>query len=84
MNKCRCTYDTDIQTDLKLKLCVQSLATPWAVAPPGSSVLGILQARILEGECHPILQGALIDPEVDPTSLASPVSAGGFFTTGAI
>ena len=27
---------------------IQLFATPWTVAPPGSSVHGILQARILE------------------------------------
>ena len=65
-------------------LRVQSLVTPWAVAPPGSSVLGILHARILQGDAIPSSRGGLIDPEVASTSLVSPVLAGGFFTTTAI
>ena len=35
--------------------CVRLFVTPWTLAPPGSSVHGILQARILE--CHFLLQG---------------------------
>ena len=33
---------------VKLYSCVRLFATPWTVAPQGSSVHGILQARILE------------------------------------
>ena len=49
---------------------------------PGSSVHGILQARILEwiAPCPP--PGDLPNPGIEPTSLASPALAGGFFTTG--
>ena len=47
-------------------------------SPPGSSVHGILQARILEWfatEVH------LIDPRIKSVSLTSPALAGGFYTT---
>ena len=47
---------------------------------PGSSVHGILQARILEG-FHALHQVNLPDPGIEPMSLASPALAGGFFTT---
>ena len=33
--------------------CVPLFATPWTVSPPGSSVLRILQARILEWVAYP-------------------------------
>ena len=54
------------------------MAAPWI--SPGSSVHGILQARILEWVPFPTL-GGLPDPEIEPTSLASPALAGGLFTT---
>ena len=47
---------------------------------PGSSVHGILQARILEWVTMPS-SGDLPDPGFKPTSLMSPALAGGFFTT---
>ena len=46
---------------------------------PGSSVHGILQARILEWVPFPF-SGDLPDLGVKPASLASPALAGGFFT----
>ena len=50
-------------------------ATPWTVARLGSSVRGILQARILE--CVPFPSpGDLPDPGIEPVSLAL---VGGFF-----
>ena len=46
----------------------------------GSSLPGILQARILEWvACPP--PGDLPNPRIEPASLTSPASAGGFFTT---
>ena len=48
--------------------------------PPGSSVHGILQARILNGLPFPS-PGYLPDPGSNPASLASPALAGRFFTT---
>ena len=46
-------------------------------SPPGSSVHGLLQARILEWVAFPS-PGDLLDPGVKS---GSPVLAGGFFTT---
>ena len=51
-------------------------------SPPGSSVHGILQARILEWVAMPP-PGDLPDPGIKPGSVVSPASAGGFFTTSA-
>ena len=47
-------------------------------SPPGSSVHGILKARILEWVAMPP-PGDLPDPEIEPPSLTSPALAGGFF-----
>ena len=47
---------------------------------PGSSVYGILQARILEWTTMPSSRGSS-QPTVEPMSLPSPALAGGFFTT---
>ena len=49
--------------------------------PPGSSLLAILLARILEWVAMP-LSGDLPDPRIKPASLVSPASAAKFFTTG--
>ena len=49
-------------------------------SPLGSSVPGILQARILEWIAMPS-SGNLSDPGIEPTSLASPALADRFFTT---
>ena len=46
-------------------------------SPSGSSVHGILQARILECVAFPF-PGDLLDPEIETTS---PALASGFFTT---
>ena len=56
---------------------VRLFVTPWTVVPPGSSVHGISQARILEWLPFPS-PGDLPDPGIEP---ASPALAGGFFTT---
>ena len=53
-------------------LC-QTLCDPLDCSPPGSSVHGILQARILEW-----VAGDLPDPRIEPVS---PVLVGRFFTT---
>ena len=47
--------------------------TPMDCSPPGSSVHGISQARILEGLVLP-------DLGIEPSSPASPALAGRFFT----
>ena len=49
-------------------------------SPPGSSVYGLLQARILEWVAMP-LPGDLPNPGVEPTSLMPPALADKFFTT---
>ena len=46
---------------------------------PGFPVHEIFQARILEWVLFPI-PGDLPDPGIEPTALASPALAGGFFT----
>ena len=53
-----------------------TLCDPMDFSPPGSSVQGIFQVRILEGGAFPTL-GDLHDPGIKPLS---PVLAGGFFT----
>ena len=66
-----------------LHVCVLShfshillFATRWN--PPGSSVHGILQARILQWGALPFSKGSL-QPGFEPMSLMSPALAGGFF-----
>ena len=49
-------------------------------SPPGSSVHGIFQARILEWVAFPF-PGDLPDPGIEPASPVSPALAGRFFTT---
>ena len=52
-------------------------------SPPGSSVHGILQARIPEWVAMPSSR-ASASPGIKPASLMSPALTGGFFTTSAI
>ena len=59
-----------------------TLCDPMDCSAPGSSVHGILQARILEG-FHALHQVNLPDPGIEPMSLASPALASGFFATSA-
>ena len=66
-------------------VCVKSLVScltlcdPMDYSPPGSSLHGILQARILEW--LPFSSpGDLPDPGIEPVSLMSPALAGRFFT----
>ena len=62
---------------LGVSLCVNrsdvsdSLRPPWTVAHPGSSVHGILQARILEWVATPPSRGIFPDAGIEPTSPAS-------------
>ena len=53
---------------------------PMDYSPPGSSVHGILQARILEWVAMPS-PGDLPNPEIKPMSLMSPAFPSRFFTT---
>ena len=59
-----------------------SKSNPVDCSLPGSSVHGILQARILSGlPCPP--PGDLLGPGMESTFLMSPALADGFFTTSA-
>ena len=64
-------------------MCVQSCLTlcdRMDCSLPGSSVHGILQARILEWIAT---SGDLSDPGIEPVSLISSALTGRFFTTSA-
>ena len=65
-----CVYATSLQS-------CPTLCNPLDYSPPGSSVHGILKARILEWVTM------LPDPGIEPTSLTSPTLAGRFFTASA-
>ena len=57
-----------------------SFFKPMDCSPPGSSVHGISQARILERVAFPS-SGDLTDPQIEPMSLMSPALVDRFFTT---
>ena len=63
-----------------LQSCL-TLCDPMDCSLPGSSVHGILQARILDWVAMPS-SGDLPHPEIEPVSLI-PALAGCFFTTSA-
>ena len=50
---------------------------------PGSSVHGILQARILKWVANVLFQGDIPDPGIKPMFLLSPALAGRLFSTSA-
>ena len=60
-----------------------NLCDPVNCSPPGSSVHGILQARIMGWVAMPSSRD-LHNPGIEPASLTSPALAGGFFTTSII
>ena len=62
---------------LVTQLCL-TLCHPTDCSPPGFSVHGILQARLLERVAMPS-SGDLPDPGIEPASLTSPALAGEFF-----
>ena len=64
-----------------LHLCL-TLCNPMGCSPPGSSVCGILQARILKWVAF-LPPGDLPDPGFKSLSLRSPALAGRFFTISA-
>ena len=70
---------------VRLPACMLSLQSPAALCdpePPGSSVHGILQGRILSGlPFHS--PGDLPDPGIEPASPGSPACTRGFFATSA-
>ena len=57
-----------------------TLCSPTDCSPPGSSVHGIFQARILEPVAFPVPED-LPNPGTEPMSLVPPALASGFFTT---
>ena len=59
-----------------------TLCDPTDCPPPGFSVHGIFQARILEWVAISYSRGSS-QPRVEPVSSVAPASAGEFFTTGA-
>ena len=61
-----------------LQLCL-TLHDPLDYGPPGFSVLGIPQTRLLEWVVMPSSQG-FPNPRIKPTSRISPAVAGGVFT----
>ena len=61
--------------------CVRPFCDPMDRSLPGSSVHGILQARILEWVALALLSGGLPSVWIEPTSLRSPALEGAFFTT---
>ena len=66
---------------LVAQLC-PTLSDPMDCSPPGSSVHGIFQARILQiGILLCPLPGDLPNPGIEPRSLTSPSLAGRFFPT---
>ena len=66
-------YSTGFEVSRKRKCwflsCVQLFAAPWTVAPPGSSVHGILQAQNWSGLPFPSPED-LADPGIKPSSPA--------------
>ena len=62
-----------------LQSCL-TLCDPMDCSLPGSSVYGILQAKILESFVMSSSRD-LPDPGIKPQSLMSPALGGGFFTT---
>ena len=64
-----------------LQSCL-SLCNTMDCSPPGSSVHGILQARVLEWVAMPSSRGSS-DPGMEPSALKSPPLVGGLFITSA-
>ena len=80
---CVCHYISSTSISCAMPcVCAQSCLTlcdPMNSSPPGSSVHEILQARILEWVAIPFSRGSS-NPGIEPSFLASPALAGGFFT----
>ena len=70
---CTCVHAKSLQSCL-------TLCNAMDPSPPGSSVHGTLQARILGWVAVPSSRGSAY-PGIEPTSLVSPGLAGVFFTT---
>ena len=65
---------------MRAQSCPISCDDPMDCSPPGSSVHGILQARVLEWAAISCSRGSS-RPGIEPASAASPALAGGFFGT---
>ena len=83
----KANHASKVRESHQAKVCMCSvipscppLCDPMDCNLPGSSVLGILQARILEWFAISSSRGSS-RPEMEPMSLAYLVLAGGFFTT---
>ena len=72
-----CWVDSVCVCAQSLQMCL-TLCDHMDCSPPGSSVRGILQARILEWVCHFLLQEIFPTPGIEPRS---PALASGFVTT---
>ena len=66
----------------KLLQSCPTLRNPMDHSPPGFSVHGILQAKMLEWVAMPSSRGSS-NPGIESMSLMYPALAGGFFTTSA-
>ena len=73
-------------TDACVCVCVQAgsvlldSATPWTVACQAPLAMEFTRQEYWTGLSFPT-SGDLLDPGIEPTSLAPPVLVGGFFTT---
>ena len=65
-----------------VQLCL-TLCGPMDCSPPGFSVSGTFQARILEGIGHFLLQGIFLTQALNPGIFLSPALEGRFLTTSA-
>ena len=65
----------------KLLQSCPTLCDPMDCSLLGSSVHGILQARILEWIAMPSFRGSNPNPGIEPVFLISPALAGGLFTS---
>ena len=77
------SYDQpEKKVKVKLLSHVQLFATPWTVAYQASPSMGFFRQDDWSGLPFPSPRD-LPDSRIEPTSLASPALAGGFFTTSA-
>ena len=77
-----CLWDVSMPLHAKSLLLCLTLCDPTDHSPPGSSVQGMLQARILEWVVMPP-PGDLPNPGIEPATFMSCALASGFFTTSA-
>ena len=75
------TYSMDMKKESEVAQSCPTLCDHMDCSPPGSSIHGILQARILEWVAISS-PGDRPNPEIKLISLTSPALAGRFFTAG--